>query len=77
MLLAPKPVTMRTLDVGGDKALPYFKVAEANPFLGWRGIRITLDHPEILLTQLRAMLRANAGLNNLRILLRWLARWRR
>jgi phosphotransferase system enzyme I (PtsP) len=69
MLLAPKPVTMRTLDVGGDKPLPYFTMTEANPFLGWRGIRIVMDHPEILLTQLRAMLRANAGLNNLRILL--------
>ena len=69
MLLAPKPVTMRTLDVGGDKPLPYFTVKEANPFLGWRGIRLTLDHPEIMLTQLRAMLRANAGLSNLRLLL--------
>jgi phosphotransferase system enzyme I (PtsP) len=69
MFLAPKPVTMRTLDVGGDKPLPYLNVEEANPFLGWRGIRVTLDHPEILLSQLRAMMRANAGLNNLRILL--------
>jgi len=69
MLFAPKPVTMRTLDVGGDKPLPYFFVEEDNPFLGWRGIRVTLDHPEIFLTQLRAMLRANVGLNNLRILL--------
>lgn len=66
--VAPRPVTMRTLDVGGDKALPYFPVDEENPFLGWRGIRLTLDHPEIFLTQLRAMLRANAGLNNLQIL---------
>lgn len=66
---APRPVTLRTLDVGGDKNLAYFPVHEANPFLGWRGIRITLDHPEIFLTQLRAMLRANAGLGNLRILL--------
>jgi phosphotransferase system, enzyme I, PtsP len=66
---APRPVTLRTLDVGGDKALPYFPISEGNPFLGWRGIRITLDHPEIFLTQLRAMLRANAGLNNLRLLL--------
>jgi phosphotransferase system enzyme I (PtsP) len=65
---APRPVTMRTLDVGGDKPLPYFSVSEANPFLGWRGIRVTLDHPEIFLTQLRAMLRANAGLGNLRIM---------
>jgi len=68
MLLAPKPVTMRTLDVGGDKPLPYFSVDEANPSLGLRGIRFTLDHPEIMLTQLRAMLRANAGFNNLRVL---------
>ncbi len=66
---APNPVTMRTLDIGGDKALPYFPIEEANPFLGWRGIRVTLDHPEILLAQLRAMLKANAGLGNLRILL--------
>jgi len=66
---APRPVTLRTLDVGGDKSLAYFPVHEANPFLGWRGIRITLDHPEIFLTQLRAMLRASAGLGNLQILL--------
>ena len=55
----PAPVTMRTLDLGGDKALPYFPIEESNPFLGWRGIRVTLDHPEIFLTQVRAMLRAN------------------
>ena len=67
--MAPRPVTLRTLDVGGDKILSYFPVREDNPFLGWRGIRITLDHPEIFLTQLRAMLRASAGLDNLRILL--------
>ncbi|MGE0384460.1 MAG: phosphoenolpyruvate--protein phosphotransferase [Gammaproteobacteria bacterium] len=66
---APRPVTMRTLDIGGDKPLPYFTVEEANPFLGWRGIRVTLDHPEIFLTQIRAMLRANVGVNNLRLLL--------
>ena len=66
----PRPVTMRTLDVGGDKALPYFPIAEDNPFLGWRGIRVTLDHPEIFLIQVRAMLKANAGLNGmLRIML--------
>ncbi|MBN9287688.1 MAG: phosphoenolpyruvate--protein phosphotransferase [Gammaproteobacteria bacterium 39-13] len=65
---APKSVTIRTLDVGGDKSLPYFPVQEDNPYLGWRGIRITLDHPEIFLVQLRAMLRASAGLKNLRVL---------
>ena len=67
--LHPSPVTMRTLDIGGDKALPYFPIEESNPFLGWRGIRVTLDHPEIFLTQIRAMLKANEGLDNLRILL--------
>lgn len=66
---APRPVTLRTLDVGGDKMLTYFPVQEDNPFLGWRGIRISLDHPEIFLTQLRAMLRASVGLDNLTILL--------
>lgn len=65
----PRPVTMRTLDVGGDKALPYFPIEEENPFLGWRGIRVTLDHPEIFLGQLRAMLKASEGLGNLQILL--------
>ena len=67
--LHPSPVTMRTLDIGGDKALPYFPIEESNPFLGWRGIRVTLDHPEIFLTQIRAMLKANERLDNLRILL--------
>jgi len=66
---APKPVTMRTLDIGGDKALPYFPIEEENPFLGWRGIRVTLDHPEIFLVQTRAMLKASEGLHNLRIML--------
>ena len=66
---APRPVTLRTLDVGGDKMLPYFPVHEDNPFLGWRGIRISLDHPEIFLTQIRAMLRASVGLDNLTIML--------
>lgn len=42
-----KRVVMRTLDVGGDKALPYLPIDEDNPFLGWRGIRFTLDHPDI------------------------------
>jgi len=63
------PVVLRTLDVGGDKPLSYFPIDEANPFLGWRGVRITLDHPEIFVTQVRAMIRANVGVNNLEILL--------
>ena len=71
---APKPVTIRTLDSGGDKELPFFPLAEANPFLGWRGIRFTLDHPEIFLTQLRALLRANAGLDNLQIIFPMISR---
>lgn len=66
---APHMVTMRTLDIGGDKSLPYFPIMEENPFLGWRGIRVTLDHPEIFLAQVRAMLKASVGLNNLRIML--------
>jgi phosphotransferase system enzyme I (PtsP) len=66
---APRPVTIRTLDIGGDKPLPYFPISESNPFLGWRGIRISLDHPEIFLTQMRAMLRAAQGLGNLQVLL--------
>ncbi len=66
---APSPVTMRTLDIGGDKALTYFPIQEENPFLGWRGIRVTLDHPEIFLVQVRAMLKASEGLNNLQIML--------
>lgn len=66
---APRPVTMRTLDIGGDKILPYFPLASENATLGSRGIRVMLDHPEIFLTQLRAMLRANQELGNLRILL--------
>ncbi|MFI4962278.1 MAG: phosphoenolpyruvate--protein phosphotransferase [Legionellales bacterium] len=66
---APRPVTMRTLDIGGDKMLSYFPVEEDNPYLGWRGIRITLDHPDVFLVQVRAMMRASEELNNLRIML--------
>jgi phosphoenolpyruvate-protein phosphotransferase (PTS system enzyme I) len=64
-----KPVTFRTLDVGGDKPLGYFKMPEErNPVLGWRGIRLCLDWPDILYTQMRAILRASA-LGHARILL--------
>ncbi len=64
-----KVVTFRTLDVGGDKPLGYFRTPEErNPVLGWRGLRICLDWPDILYTQLRAILRASA-LGHARILL--------
>ncbi len=64
-----KPVTFRTLDVGGDKPLGYFRMPEErNPVLGWRGIRLCLDWPDILYTQMRAILRAGA-LGHARILL--------
>ncbi len=56
---APHPVTFRLLDLGGDKVLP-MKRREANPMLGWRGIRILLDKPDLLRPQLRAVLRAAA-----------------
>ncbi|NNM60151.1 MAG: phosphoenolpyruvate--protein phosphotransferase [Legionellales bacterium] len=66
---SPRPVVMRTLDIGGDKTLAYFGIKEDNPALGWRGIRVTLDHPEVFLVQIRAMLRASEGLSNLQIML--------
>jgi phosphotransferase system enzyme I (PtsP) len=66
---APRPVVMRTLDIGGDKPLAYFPIKESNSLLGWRGIRVTLEHPEIFLAQIKAMLLANVGLDNLRLLL--------
>lgn len=58
-LFPNKKVVMRTLDVGGDKALPYITIEEDNPFLGWRGIRFTQDYPDIFIAQVRAMLRAS------------------
>jgi phosphotransferase system enzyme I (PtsP) len=70
----PKPVTIRTLDTGGDKKLPFFTITETNPVLGRRGIRFSLDHTEIFLTQLRALLRANAGIGNLQILFPMISR---
>ena len=64
-----KPVVFRTLDVGGDKVLPYLRQPqEENPALGWRAIRLGLDRPGLLRTQVRALLRATAGLE-LRLLL--------
>ena len=56
-----RPVIIRTLDIGGDKELPYLNLPkEMNPFLGWRAVRIALDRREILHAQLRAVLRASA-----------------
>src|SRR5215475_6920794 len=57
-----KPVTFRTLDIGGDKVLPYMRnVEEENPALGWRAIRLGLDRPGLLRAQVRALLRAGGG----------------
>ncbi len=60
---AGRPVVFRTLDVGGDKLLPYFNEAgdEENPAMGWRALRVALDRPVVLREQLRAMVRAAAG----------------
>jgi len=63
------PVTLRTLDIGGDKRLPYFQTpAELNPALGWRGLRVSIEWRDLLRVQLRAALRAGLGWD-LRILL--------
>jgi phosphotransferase system enzyme I (PtsP) len=60
--MAGRPVTFRTLDIGSDKVVPYFQAAkEENPALGWRAIRLALDRPGLLRTQLRALLKATAG----------------
>lgn len=62
------PVTFRTLDIGGDKIVPYmWRVSDENPVLGWRGIRVSLDKVTILRQQARALIRASAG-KNLRLL---------
>jgi phosphoenolpyruvate-protein phosphotransferase len=59
---AERPIILRTLDVGGDKKLPYLTLpAENNPFLGVRAIRLSLANPDLFLTQLRAVLRAGEG----------------
>jgi phosphotransferase system enzyme I (PtsP) len=64
----PRPVTFRTLDIGGDKVLPYMTGArDENPAMGWRAIRISLDRPALLRQQLRAMIQAAAG-QHLRIM---------
>ena len=68
-----RPVVFRSLDVGGDKILPYFRAAkEENPALGWRAIRMALDKPALFRTQIRALLRASHG-RELRIMLPMIA----
>ena len=57
-----KPITFRTLDIGGDKVLPYmWRVQDENPVLGWRAIRVSLDKPAILRQQVRALIHASQG----------------
>jgi len=61
-VMETRPVVVRTLDVGGDKELPYLDLGrESNPFLGWRAIRMCLDRPDFFKVQLRALLRASPG----------------
>ena len=63
-----KPITIRTLDIGGDKNLPYYQFEkEENPFLGWRAIRFCLDMRDVFKTQLKAILRA-AAFGDIRIM---------
>ena len=68
-----RPVTFRSLDVGGDKVLPFFRTnKEENPALGWRAIRMALDRPALFRTQIRALLRAAQG-RELRVMLPMIA----
>ncbi len=61
-VMGNRPIVVRTLDVGGDKEIPYLRLEpEANPFLGWRAIRLCLDQPKLFKTQLRAILGASPG----------------
>jgi phosphotransferase system enzyme I (PtsI)/phosphotransferase system enzyme I (PtsP) len=67
---AGKPVYIRTLDIGGDKPLSYMPVIdEENPALGWRGVRVTLDNLQLMMTQLRAIIRAADGQSDVKILI--------
>lgn len=65
----PKPVVIRTLDIGGDKQLPYISKPENNPYLGTRGFRFSMEFPSVFRMQVEAMFRANEGLGNCKILL--------
>ncbi len=67
ILQAPnQTVTIRTLDIGGDKSIPYLGRSqhEANPFMGWRSIRLSFEHPDFFMIQIRAILQAAAALND-------------
>lgn len=67
--LGDRPLVVRTLDIGGDKSLPYLSLAaEANPFLGWRGIRMVRERPDIIANQFEALLCAGVG-GDIRIML--------
>jgi phosphoenolpyruvate-protein phosphotransferase len=67
-VMGQRPVVVRTMDIGGDKPLPYLELGkEENPFLGWRAVRISLSRPDLFQPQLRALLRAGAG-HDLRIM---------
>ncbi len=67
-IMEQRPVVIRTLDIGGDKEVPYYQFGvEANPYLGYRAIRLMLDHPQDFKAQLRALLRAGVG-HDLRIM---------
>ncbi len=68
------PVCMRTLDIGSDKGLPYLPIKEVNPAFGWRGVRVTIDQPQILSVQLKAMLLANQEFGNLEIMVPMVSR---
>jgi phosphotransferase system enzyme I (PtsI) len=71
----PRPVIIRTMDLGGDKVASYLNTeAEANPFLGWRGIRFALHHPEVFRTQLRAIYRASA-VGNVKLMFPMVTTW--
>jgi phosphoenolpyruvate-protein phosphotransferase len=68
-VMGTRPVVVRTLDIGGDKQVDYLDLQqESNPFLGWRAIRMMREHPDMLLAQMRALLRAASPQNDLRIM---------
>ncbi len=69
-VMGSRPVVVRTLDIGGDKQVDYLDLQqESNPFLGWRAIRMMREHPQMLLTQMRALLKAASPENDLRIMM--------